>query len=90
MLGTSTKTVGRVRRQFCEEGLILFAPKIRKTRLDKKINGCVEAHLLALVYQSPPDEAPAWRLHVLVDRFMALHVVGHISTTMVARLLKKT
>ena len=59
VLGTSTKTVDRVRRQFCEEGLALFAPKVRKTRSDKKIDGRVEAHLLALVCQSPPDEAPA-------------------------------
>ena len=64
VLGTSTKTVERVRRQFCEEGLALFAPKVRKTRSDKKTDGRVEAHLLALVCQSPPDEAPAWRLQV--------------------------
>ena len=90
MLGTSTKTVERVRRQFCEEGLALFAPTVRQTRSDKKIDGRVEAHLLALVCQSPPDEAPAWRLQVLADRLVELEVVEHISTTMVARLLKKT
>ena len=90
VLGTSTKTVERVRRQFCEEGLALFAPTVRKTRLDKKIDGRVEAHLTALVCQSPPDEAPAWGLQVLADRLVELHVVAHISTTMVARLLKKT
>ena len=90
VLGTCTKTVERVRRQFCEEGLALFAPKVRKTRSDKKIDGRVEAHLLALVCQSPPDEAPAWRLQVLADRLVELEVVEHISRTMVARLLKKT
>ena len=90
VLGTCTKTVERVRRQFCEEGLALFAPKVRKTRSDKKIDGRVEAHLLALVCQSPPYEAPAWRLQVLADRLVELEVVEHISTTMVARLLKKT
>jgi len=90
VLGTCTKTVERVRRQFCEEGLALFAPKVRKTRSDKKIDGRVEAHLLALVCQSPPDEAPAWRLQVLADRLVELAVVEHISRTMVARLLKKT
>ena len=89
-LGISTKTVERVRRQFCEEGLALFAPKVRKTRSDKKIDGWVEAHLTALVCQSPPDEAPVWRLQVLADRLVELDVVEHISTTMVARLLKKT
>ena len=90
VLGTCTKTVERVRRQFCEEGLALFAPKVRKTRSDKKIDGRVEAHLLALVCQSPPDEAPTWRLQVLADRLVELEVVEHILRTMVARLLKKT
>lgn len=62
VLGISTKTVELVRRQFCEEGLALFAPKVQKVRSDKKIDGRVEAHLTALVGQLPPDEAPVWRL----------------------------
>ena len=90
VLGTSTKTVERFRRQFCEEDLALFMPKVRQTRSDKKIDGRVEAHLTTLVCQSPPDEAPAWRLQVLADRLGELKIVEHISTTMVARLLKKT
>lgn len=61
-LGISTKTVERVRCQFCEEGLVLFASKVRKTRSDKKIEDRVEAHLTALVCQSPPDEATTCRL----------------------------
>lgn len=58
VLCTCTKTVERVRRQFCEEGLVLFAPKVRKIRSDKKIDSWVGAHLLALVCQSPPDSTP--------------------------------
>lgn len=90
VLGVSTKTVERVRRQFCEQGLAMFAPKPRKTRSDKKLDGRVEAHLTALLCQSPPDERPRWQLQLLADRLVELAVVEHISTTMVARLLKKT
>jgi transposase len=90
VLGCSTKTVERVRRQFCEQGLAMFEPKPRKTRSDKKIDGRVEAHLTALLCQSPPDEQPRWQLQLLADRLVELAVVEHISTTMVARLLKKT
>ena len=90
VLGICTRTVERVRRQFCEEGLALFEPKLRKTRSDKKIDGRVEAHLTALLCQSPPDEQPRWQLKMLADRLVELDVVAHISTTMVARLLKKT
>ena len=74
--------------QFEDKGLTLFAPKVRKTHSDKKIDGRVEAHLTVLVCWSPPDEAPVWRPQVLADRLVALEVVEHISTTMVAQLLK--
>ena len=90
VLGVSTKTIERVRRQFCEEGMHMFEPKVRKTRSDKKIDGRVEAHLAALLCQSRPGEAPRWQLRQLADRLVELQVVDHISTTMVARLLKKT
>ena len=90
VLGISTKTIERVRRQFCEEGMAMFEPKVRKTRSDKKIDGRVEAHLTALLCQSPPDEKPKWELRMLADRLVELQVVEHISTTMVARVLKKT
>ncbi len=90
VLGVCTRTVERVRRQFCEEGMAIFEPKPRKTRSDKKIDGRVEAHLTALLCQSPPDEQPRWQLQMLADRLVELEVVAHISTTMVARLLKKT
>ncbi len=90
VLGCATKTVERVRRQFCEEGLVMFEPKVRKTRSNKKIDGRVEAHLTALLCQSPPDEHPRWQLKLLAERLVELQVVEHISTTMVARLLKKT
>jgi len=90
VLGICTRTVERVRRQFCEEGLQMFEPKVRKTRSDKKIDGRVEAHLTALLCQSPPDDHPRWQLGMLANRLVELQVVEHISTTMVARLLKKT
>ncbi len=90
VLGCATKTVERVRRQFCEQGLSMLEPKPRKTRSDKKIDGRVEAHLTALLCQSPPGEQPRWQLQLLADRLVELRVVEHISTTMVARLLKKT
>jgi transposase len=90
VLGVSTKTVERVRRQFCEQGLAMFEPKPRKIRSDKKIDGRVEAHLTALLCQSPPDEHPRWQPKLLAERLVELEVVDHISTTMVARLLKKT
>lgn len=89
ILGLSVKTIERVRRQFCEQGLEMFTLKPRKTRSDKKIDGRVEAHLTALLCQSPPHAKPKWELSMLSDRLIALNVVEHISVTMVRRVLKK-
>ena len=89
ILGISVKTIERVRRQFCEEGMEIFILKSRKTRSDKKIDGRVEAHLTTLLCQSPPNDKPKWELKMLSDRLIELNVVEHISVTMVRRVLKK-
>lgn len=89
ILGVSVKTIERVRRQFCQEGMEMFIPKPCKTRSDKKIDGRVEAHLTALLGQSPPNDKPKWALKMFSDRLIELNVVEHISVTMVRRVLKK-
>lgn len=89
VLGVSVKTIERVRKRFSEEGLGMFAPKVRKVRRDKKIDGRVEAHLTTLLCQSPPTGEPRWELKMLADKLIELEVVEHISTTMVRRLIKK-
>lgn len=89
IIGVSVKTIERVRRQFCEEGMEMFTFKPRKTRSDKKIDGRVEAHLTALLCQPPPNDKPKWELKMLSDRLIELNVVEHISVTMVRRVLKK-
>ena len=68
----------------------MFEPKVRKVRSDKKTDGRVEAHLTTLLCQSPPEGKPHWELKMLADKLIELEVVGHISPTMVARLIKKT
>lgn len=89
ILGVSVKTIERVRRQFCEQGLSMFEPKVRKTRSDKKLDGRVEAHLSAILCQSAPNDKPKWELQMLSDRLIELNVVEHISVTSVRKLLKK-
>jgi transposase len=89
IIGVSVKTIERVRRQFCEEGMEMFTPKPRKTRSDKKLDGRVEAHLSAILCQSPPGDKPRWELQMLSDRLVELNVVERISVTSVRKLLKK-
>ena len=89
ILGVSVKTIERVRKKFCQEGLGMFEPKTRKVRSDKKIDGRTEAHLATLLCQPAPDGKPRWELKMLADKLVEMEVVEHISTTMVGRLIKK-
>ncbi len=88
--GISEKTVERVRRSFCAEGMGIFEAKVRRARSDKKFDARVEAHLIALCCQSPPNGSPRWELKMLADRLVELEVVDTISTSSVCMLLKKT
>lgn len=89
IIGVSVKTIERVRRQFCEEGMSMFELKARKTRSDKKIDGRVEAHLSALLCQSPPDGKSRWELQMLSDKLVELQVIERITVTSVRKVLKK-
>jgi len=86
----SVRSVERIRKRFFEQGMGMFEKQTRKTRSDKKIDGRVEAHLVTLVCQGPPEGESRWKLQLLADRLVELQVVERISSTMVGRLLKKT
>ncbi len=85
----STKSVQRIRKVFCEQGMAMFDKKQRKTRSDKKIDGKLEAHLLSLVCSEPPQGQAKWKLQLLADRLVELKVIDSISHTSVAGILKK-
>lgn len=85
----SLKTVERVRKSFCEEGMSIFDKKLRKTRSDKKFDARVEAHLITICCQSPPSGEPKWKLQMLADRLVELEIVPSITAMSVCNLLKK-
>src|SRR3954452_11490928 len=63
-----TKTVERIRQQFCERGMDLFTPQPRQTRSDKRIDGSsVEAHILAICCSEPPAGQCRWKLRLIAD-----------------------
>ena len=85
----SIRSVERIRKCFCEQGMGMFDKKTRKVRSDKKIDGKLEAHLLALVCSEPPQGQAKWKLQLLADRLVELKVIDSISHTSVASILKK-
>lgn len=85
----SIRSVERIRKAFCEQGMAMFEKKTKKTRSDKKIDGKVEAHLLALACSEPPLGQSRWKLQLLADRLVELEVIDSISHTSVGQILKK-
>lgn len=85
----STRSVERIRKDFCEQGMALFEPKPRLPRSDKKLTGEVEAHLIAIACSEPPAGESRWKLQAIADRLVELQVVETLSHTSVATVLKK-
>lgn len=84
-------TVERVRKRFVEEGLeAALKRKEQKNRKAKKIDGQVEAQLVALACSEPPEGRKRWTLQLLADRLVALEIVDSVSPEAVRLTLKKT
>jgi Homeodomain-like domain len=86
----SVRSVERIRKHFCERGMAIFEPQPRKTRSDKKIDGTIEAHLIAVSCSEPPAGQSRWKLQAIADRVVELGVIEHICASSVGTVLKKT
>ena len=56
----------------------------------KKIDGRVEAHIIAIACSQAPEGRERWTLQLIADELVRLGVVGSISDTAVMEILKKT
>ena len=88
----TVQTVERVRKQLVEEGLdaVLSRHKYIQKVSRKKIDGDVEAHLVALACGETPEGYKQWSLRLLAGKLVELGYVDSISHETVRRALKKT
>jgi hypothetical protein len=83
-------TVERVRKQFVDMGLTGTLQPLQSTRrYERRLNGDVEAHLIALLSGEPPIGRPRWSLRLLTSRIMELGYVQSVSHETVRRMLKR-
>jgi hypothetical protein len=81
--------VGRTRRQFVREGLeATLYDKPRPGRVPK-IDGAIEAKMIALACSNPPDGHSRWTLRLLADQMVALGYVDSLTNVAVYKRLKK-
>jgi len=91
-LDVTVQTIERVRKQLVEEGFdaVLSRREYTQKVSRKKIDGDIEAHLVALSCSKPPEGRARWTLRLLADSIVELGYVESISHEAVRQTLKKT
>jgi Homeodomain-like domain len=91
-LGSSPRTVSRVRQQLVTQGLDTALLRRRQPpRPGKiKIKGDIEQRLIQLACSDPPEGRCHWTLQLLADELVVLGLVNEVSTEAVRQALKKT
>ena len=86
----SVRTIERLRQRFVGEGPDHALRPPVKPRTPRKIDGAVQARIVALACSDPPPGFARWSLHRLAARIVELEIVESISHEQVRQVLKKT
>jgi transposase len=90
VLQISARTIDRIKRRFVEEGFEAVLDRKPSTReFQHKIDGEIEAHLVALCCSEPPAGRGHWSLRLLAEKMVELEYVDMVSHETVRRTLKK-
>ena len=89
-LGITVRTVEKIREKFVAEGLeTALYGKESSRKYKVKVDGDVEAHLVALSCSEPPTGYARWSLRLLSDKMVELKYVDKISHETIRTVLKK-
>jgi len=86
----SITTVSNVKRRYLRGGLEAALYDRPRPGAKPKIDGEVEAQLIALACSDPPEGHARWSLRLLADKLVELALVDSISHVAVGNALKKT
>jgi hypothetical protein len=93
ILGTTPQTICQVKKDYLQKQRVEDSIK-RKKRVTPpvpaKIDGSVEAHIIAIACSNPPSGYGRWTLRLIADRMVELDYIDAISHTAVGKTLKKT
>ncbi len=91
VLKIGLRTIDRLKKKFVEEGYEAAMENRPTSRIyDRKADGDVEAHLVALSCSKAPEGFARWSLRLLAEKMVELQYVDDISYETVRRVLKKT
>ena len=84
------RTIDRVKKRFVEEGFEATLERRPTQRVyERKVDGDVEAKLVALCCSAPPEGYARWSLRLLADKMVELEYIDKISHVTVGKVLKK-
>ena len=91
MLGITERTIENIRKKFVFDGLdIALAGKPSERIYESKVDGDIEAHIIALSCSKPPEGYSRWSLRMLADKAVELNYIDTISHERIRTVLKKT
>ena len=83
-------TISQIAKRFVTGGLEAALGRKEQVNRHKKIDGRVEAHIIAIACSEAPEGRERWTLQLIADELVRLGVVDSISDTAVMETLKKT
>ena len=79
MLCVSERKIDRVKKKFIQEGLDLTLNRQPVQReYELKVDGRLEAQLLAMSCSAPPEGHARWSLRLLADRLVELEFIDSV------------
>lgn len=91
ILHTTKTTIQNVRKSYAENGLEYAIHRKKRTTppVPAKVDGDVEAHIIALCCSQPPEGYARWSVRLLSDKCVELGFIESISHMTISRTLKK-
>lgn len=91
VLKISDRMIDRVKQRFVEEGFdaCLERKPMSKTK-EKKVDGELEAQLIAMSCSEAPEGFAKWSLRLLADKMVEMKYIESISHETIRKVLKKT
>ena len=83
-------TISQIAQRFVEEGMESALGRREQANRCRKVDGRVEAHIVAIACSDAPEGRERWTLQLIADELVNLGVVESISDTAVGNTLKKT
>jgi len=83
-------TITGIAKRFVEEGLQAALGRKEQVNRHRKVDGKVEAHMIAIACSQAPEGRDRWTLQMIADELVRLEIVESISDTAVHNTLKKT